>query len=161
MTRFNTHILLNVTGNSPKNKQKMETVHSSGRDKVVLIDPVRFGIRVPSLPKNGPSVLSFGLGTSGPQAPITQYDVFIASHLSFSFSMVASNPGPHHFDLLNLRDREGRADRSDESLDSRLSARWMLAGLPLKLLVRHQFNYCTAGNFCQEFIFVAFVKPIS
>ena len=25
---------------------------------------------------------------------------------------VASNPGPHHFDLLDLR--EGRADRSDE-----------------------------------------------
>ena len=37
---------------------------------------------------------------------------------------LASNPGPHHFDLLDLRDplplHEGRADRSDEGLGSRL-----------------------------------------
>ena len=38
------------------------------------------------------------------------------------------NPGPHHFDLLDLRVREeplheGRADRSDEGLGSRLIKR--------------------------------------
>ena len=33
--------------------------------------------------------------------------------------MLASNPVPHHFDLLDVR--EGRADRSDEGLGSRLA----------------------------------------